>query len=182
MIDLIRKYRAVLRFIVLFLGTYALLSLVYGSYLKFAESGNYHPDYITHLVSKQSELLINQWGFNSTVTADSNYPSMQIWVNDRAVGHIIEGCNSISVIILFTAFITAFAQDIKKTILFIFGGSVLIYAVNLIRIGILAIALYRYPDHQEFLHTVVFPGIIYGMVFLLWVLWVRALPKVVNHG
>jgi exosortase family protein XrtF len=175
--ELFRKYSAVLRFILLFLGTYMVLSLIYGGFLQLSKSGNYHPDYITHLVANQSELLINEMGYTSNVLPNPDYPSMQLFINGVAVGQIIEGCNAISIIILFIAFIVAFAQDWKKTILFLFGGAVLIYAINIIRIAILAIALYQFPRYQEILHTVVFPGIIYGMVFLLWVVWVKSLPK-----
>ncbi len=178
--ELFRKYTAVLRFISLFLGTYFLLSLLYGGFLQLSKSGVYHPDYITHLVAEQSETLINEMGYTSKVLADPDYPGMQLFINDVMVGQIIEGCNSISVIILFIAFVISFAQNWKKTLLFLLGGAVLIYAVNLIRIAILAIALYQFPRYQEILHTVVFPGIIYSMVFLLWVLWVRSLPK--NEG
>jgi exosortase family protein XrtF len=179
--ELFRKYKAVLRFVLLFLGTYVLLSFLYGGFLQLSKSGAYHPDYITHQVSKQSETLINEIGYTARVLPESNFPSMQLFINGEIVGQIIEGCNSISIIILFISFILAFAQIWKKTVLFILGGSVLIYSVNLIRIAILAIALYEFPEYQEILHTVIFPGIIYGMVFLLWVLWVRSLPKNVIH-
>lgn len=179
--ELFRKYRAVLRFVLLFLGTYALLSFLYGGFLLLSKTGAYHPDYITHQVAKQSETLINEIGYTSNVLPDSNFPSMQLYIEGKIVGQIIEGCNSISIIILFISFILAFAQKWRKTILFILSGSVLIYSVNLIRIAILAIALYEFPEYQEILHTVVFPGIIYGMVFLLWVVWVRSLPKNVTH-
>ena len=60
---------------------------------------------------------------------------------------------------------------------FIFTGIVLIYSVNVLRISILAIALYKYPQFSNTLHGVVFPAIIYGMVFLLWMIWVRMLTK-----
>ena len=88
------------------------------------------------------------------------------------------GCNALSIIILFVSFIIAFAQRFKKTLFYIFAGVVIIYSVNILRITILAIALYNYPEYQHMLHGAVFPGIIYGMVFLLWLIWVQLLiPK-----
>jgi exosortase family protein XrtF len=103
---------------------------------------------------------------------------MVLNINGSYLASIIEGCNSISIIILFIAFIVAFAQNFKKTFFFILAGSLLIYVVNVFRIVILAIALYHYPNQEKFLHAVVFPGIIYGMVFLLWMLWIKRLvPK-----
>ena len=121
----------------------------------------------------QVENIVQGFQVESKVIASQNEPIMQLWVKGAWVGKIVEGCNAMSVIILFSAFIIAFAKRWKKTLLFIIAGSILIYTVNLIRISILAIALYEYPQHQELLHSVVFPGIIYSMVFVLWIVWVR---------
>jgi exosortase family protein XrtF len=52
-------------------------------------------------------------------------------------------------------------------------GSILIYITNIFRIAILSIGILEYPAQQEILHSLVFPAIIYGMVFLLWVIWVN---------
>jgi exosortase family protein XrtF len=76
---------------------------------------------------------------------------------------------------LFVAFVIAFAEKFKKTVLFLFAGAVLIYIVNIVRIAILTVALYKYPQYEDILHSVVFPGIIYSMVFILWMVWVRML-------
>ena len=100
---------------------------------------------------------------------------MGLYINDTFLAQVVEGCNAISIIILFMAFIISFAQKVKKTVLFIFAGIALIYAVNILRIAILTIALYHYPEYSDFLHQIIFPAIIYGMVFLLWLFWVRNL-------
>ncbi|HEX9601553.1 MAG TPA: exosortase family protein XrtF, partial [Mariniflexile sp.] len=60
---------------------------------------------------------------------------------------------------------------------YILSGSVLIYTVNLLRIVLLTIGLYHYPYQNDVFHTVVFPAIIYGVVFLLWVFWVNRFSK-----
>jgi exosortase family protein XrtF len=172
------KYKAVIRFVILFLGSYLVLSIFYSIYLYASKDGVYHPDFITHLVAKQSSNAISGFNYDAVVVPNDSEPTMRLYVNGKYLARIIEGCNAISIIILFIAFIIAFAEKLKKTILFILGGMALIYAVNILRIVILAIALYEYPEYKELLHAVVFPGLIYGMVFLLWMLWVRKLnPK-----
>lgn len=147
-------------------------------YLKLSIEGAYHPDFVTHYVARQSTGLISNLGYNAEIIAHETKAQMVLNLNGRYLASIIEGCNSISIIILFLAFIVAFAQNLKKTVFFIFAGSLLIYVVNVFRIVILAIALYHYPNQEKLLHGVVFPGIIYGMVFLLWMLWIKRLvPK-----
>lgn len=159
----------------LFMGSYLLMSVLYGLYLKVSENGNYFPDFVTNLVAQQSSAVLDAFGYNSILVPDSIAQGMLLTIDNKYTVNIVEGCNSISVIILFITFIIAFAENFKKTLLFLFAGVVLIYIVNLLRIAILTVALYKYPQYENLLHSVVFPGIIYSMVFILWMIWVRML-------
>lgn len=174
---LLLKYKAVLWFLLVFMGSYLLMSLMYGFYLDYAETHFDGVDPVTQMVAHQTEQLLNEWGQDAQVRVTQGFPGMQLRIKGQIVGLIVEGCNSISIIILFVAFVLAFRQGFTKTILFLLAGGVLVYAVNLIRIAILSMALAKYPEYQDFLHRVIFPGIIYGMVFLLWILWIRSIPK-----
>jgi exosortase family protein XrtF len=78
---------------------------------------------------------------------------------------------------LFVSFIAAFSGHAKATFFYMLSGSVLIYSVNLVRIVFLTAGIYHYPEYEDVLHTVVFPAIIYGMVFLLWIFWVNRFSK-----
>ena len=162
---LLLKYKSVVKFILTFLTVYIILTIGYKLYLDFSDGSTYYPDYITNLVAKQSESLITTLGYDAKIVPHPDEPSMKLLVNSKFVARVVEGCNSISVIILFISFIIAFA------------GSVLIYVVNLVRIAILSIGLYKYPWREDILHTVIFPMIIYGMVFLLWMFWVKRFSK-----
>lgn len=175
--NLFVKYRSVVRFVLLFLGSYLVLTGLYALYLHLSRSWGYPPDLITNLVARQSSSLIGSFGFDAAVVPHEMQPTMKLFVEGQYLARIIEGCNAVSVIILFISFVIAFAENFKKTALFIFAGAVLIYAVNVVRIALLAIALYKYPAHENLLHGIVFPGLIYGMVFMLWMLWVRMLSK-----
>ena len=175
--ELFKKYKGVIRFVLLFLGTYLLLSFCYSTYLQLSKGGDYHPDFATNLVAKQSAAIISEFGYEADIIPHKTHPQMQLFINKELLGSIIEGCNALSIIILFIAFIVAFAQKLRKTLLFILAGVVLIYGVNLIRIVVLSIALHHYPEQEKLLHGIVFPSIIYGMVFLLWMLWVRQLTS-----
>ncbi|RKE98258.1 exosortase family protein XrtF [Ichthyenterobacterium magnum] len=174
---LILKYKSVVKFILTFLLVYLVLSFTYKLYLDFSDGSKYYPDYITNLVAKQSKSLVEIFGYETEVVKHLKEPSMKFIINNKYVGRVVEGCNSASVIILFVSFVIAFAGRFKTTFLFILSGSVLIYAVNLMRIAILSIGLYQYPWRKEILHTTIFPLIIYGMVFLLWMIWINRFSK-----
>ena len=175
--DLIVKYQSVIKFILTFLLVYAVLTFSYKLYLDASDGSKYYPDYLTNLVAKQSQSVLQTMGYDATIAKHPNEPSMKLIVNKKFVARVVEGCNSVSVIILFISFIIAFAGKFKTTIFYILAGSVLIYAVNLFRIAILSVGLYHYPWRKEILHTVIFPLIIYGMVFLLWMFWVNRFTK-----
>jgi len=169
----------VIRFVLLFLGTYILLTILYGLYLEYAGSDARTADGVTQLVAKQSTAILSELGYEAAIVPHESEPSMKLYVKGTYLAQIVEGCNSVSICILFVAFIVAFAERFKKTLLFILAGVVLIYSVNLLRIVLLTIALYKYPEYEQSLHGIVFPAVIYGMVFLLWMAWVRMLkPKV----
>lgn len=170
-----------MRFVALFIGVYIFLSFLYSLYLNFSDNPEYFPDCITNLVARQSSALLNGLGYLTVLKPSSLQPGILLTIKDHYSVVIVEGCNAISVIILFISFVIAFAEKFKKTILFLIAGAVLIYAINLLRIIFLAIALYKYPEYGEVLHGVIFPAIIYGMVFILWIVWVHSL-KTDNKG
>ena len=128
---------------------------------------------VTQNVANQTAKVIEFLGYKANVEQHQDELSLKMLVNDNYVSRVIEGCNSISVIILFLAFIIGFSGSVKATIIYGFFGGALIYITNIIRIAILSIGILKYPKQQEILHSLVFPAIIYGMVFLLWVIWVN---------
>ncbi|WP_411831109.1 exosortase family protein XrtF [Mariniflexile sp. AS56] len=154
-----------------------ILSVMYKFYLQFSDGSKYYPDYMTHLVAMQSDALLDALGYDVEMLPHPNEPSMKVVLNGTYLARVIEGCNSISVIILFVSFIAAFASKFKTTFFYMLAGSVLLYTVNLLRIVLLSIGLYHFPQQKDVFHTVVFPAVIYGMVFLLWVFWVNRFSK-----
>ncbi|QDO92781.1 exosortase family protein XrtF [Formosa sediminum] len=174
---LFKTYKPVIRFVFTFLTVYFVLALGYKWYLDGSKASSYQPDFVTYQVAYQSQALLNIFGFKSNIALQEGEEWVRFYFNNTYVIRVIEGCNAISVIVLFIAFIVAFASTIKKTILYILAGAALIYAVNVLRIALIAVGLYHYPDMEHILHGVIFPLIIYGMVFLLWVFWVNNFVK-----
>lgn len=160
----------------LFLGkftlTYLLLTFIYQLYLNQFDAKANEVDGFTQLVAQQCKQVLLL--FNDSHTEfHPTQPSVKLFYHDKFVARIIEGCNALSVIILFIAFVVAFTGKWRPTILFIIGGSVLIHFLNISRIALLAVALYHHPEWEPVLHGVIFPLFIYSVVFMLWVIWVN---------
>lgn len=167
--------KTVIIFLVKFFGTYLVLFLLYSLYLsknqKTASVFACAP--ITKSVAEQSKYLLNVAGFDAKIEQHTSEMSIKLFINNTYVARVIEGCNAISIIILFIAFIVAFASGFKKTALYILFGSLIIYVINIVRIAIIAWAIYKYPAYENVLHTIIFPSIIYGVTFLLWFIWIQ---------
>ena len=137
-----------------------------------------YPDPVTSHVSYQTKELLQLFGYDSEISNTQGLPSVNLFVNQNIIYRVIEGCNAISIMILFVAFVLAFAKAWKKTLFFSLFGIAAIYLVNLIRLVLLAVIFVEYPGYSHFAHDIVFPGIIYGMTVLLWIFWIRK-PKTI---
>ena len=170
-------YKPFLLFLGKFLLTYLLLTFVYQSYLGQFNAKKFEVDGVTQLVAEQTKDLLLFLNYDAKITPNTGQPAINFFYNQKFMARIIEGCNGLSVIILFISFVIAFSGKIKQTILFIIGGSLLIHILNVVRIAFLCILMYYFPKQEHVLHGVFFPLFIYGVVFILWIIWVNKFSK-----
>lgn len=170
-----KKNKPVLIFLVKFFITYSVLFAIYSTFLQKSQirAPLFSCDKITNTVANHTKIIARWMGYHIYTEQHDKELSIKLIVGGNYTARVIEGCNSVSVIILFLAFIIAFSGSFKATFLYGFFGSFLIYSINILRIVALTLLLYKYPEYQEVLHTLIFPAIIYGLVFVLWVIWVR---------
>lgn len=175
--NLLQQYKPFLLFLSKFFLSYLILTLVYQSYLNQFDAKNAEVDGFTISVAKQTKMVLLLFDNQSYTMPHLTEPSVKLFYKNKYISRIIEGCNGLSVIILFIAFVIAFNGKFKNTVLFILIGSVIIHVLNILRIALLSMALYSFPEHEHFLHGVLFPLVIYGVVFILWVIWVNNYSK-----
>ena len=170
-----KKHKNIVLFLIKFFTTYFILFAVYSFYLHKTQQkkGSFVCAPITEKVAKQTVFLLDFAGYYAKYEQHTEELSLKIVLENKYVSRVIEGCNSISIIILFVAFIIAFPGSIKATFLYAIFGSLFIYLINIVRIAFLSVMLLKYPGQQVFLHNLVFPAIIYGVTFILWVIWVQ---------
>lgn len=169
------RYKPFLLFLGTFFFTYIVLMVLYQGYLN--SFGENKLDIITRMVGENTNQLLQFFGVNFTIEDNKSHSFIKLIYNQKYVARIIEGCNAISVIILFVSFVVSFSGKLKSTLLFIFGGSLFIYVLNVTRIALLCVLIFYFPNQKQILHGVLFPLFIYGVVFILWVIWVRNFSK-----
>ncbi|HEX8017013.1 MAG TPA: exosortase family protein XrtF [Flavobacterium sp.] len=174
-----KKYLIQFKPFLLFIGTfffaYIILTILYKLYLNSFEANDV--DGVTNIVGRNVEQIMNLFNCDIKIQKNQLSPFLEVWYNKKRTVRIVEGCNAVSVLILFVSFVIAFSGKFKATILFILAGSLCIYILNVVRIAILTVLIYRFPENVHILHGVLFPLIIYGLVFLLWIFWINKFSK-----
>ena len=171
--QLLLQYKPFFVFLLKFFVLYSVLTAGYRFYLHQFDEKALEVDGFTKIVAEQTKSVLEFFGKEVKVTANAFEPCMNLIYEGKFVARIIEGCNAVSVMILFAAFVFAFSTKWLKTIGYILIGCMIIHVLNIIRIALLAVALYHYPESEHLLHGVVFPLFIYTVVFILWVLWLQ---------
>lgn len=171
----LKKNKTIIIFLAKFFVSYFVLFGIYSFYLNKTQqkADIFSCSPVTKVVANHVQKMAYLIGYDAQIEQNEKELSIKFLLNGKYVSRIIEGCNSISIIILFLSFIIAFSGSIKATVLFGLFGSFAIYLVNLFRIIALSVLYYKFPQYQEILHSLVFPAIIYGLTFILWITWVK---------
>ena len=169
------QFKPFLIFIGTFFAAYIVFTLIYKLYLNSFETND--TDGITSFVGRNVEQLMQLFNCDIKIQKSLSHPWEEVWYNKRYIIRIIEGCNAVSIMILFAAFVIAFSGKFKTTVLFILFGILFIHILNVLRIAILAVSLFYFPESEDILHGVLFPLVIYGVVFILWIIWVNKFSK-----
>lgn len=127
-------------------------------------------DQLTRMVQLGAMKLLS-W-FYTDIGEDGN----RIVLNGNDAVSIARQCNGLELIVLYLGFILCLPSGWKRMLSFSLVGVLVIYVLNVIRTALLA-AMYD-ADHSltDFAHHYVFKIIIYAVVFLGWVLYMKK-PK-----
>ena len=167
------QYRSFLLFLTKFFVAYLVLSSCYQWYLSQFDAQHNQVDDFTKMVAQQTQKVLTLFDATAYTTPNNREPSVKLFYHQKWVARVIEGCNAVSVMVLFVSFVIAFSGRFKTTLVFLLLGLLMVHVFNVLRIALLSMAVYHFPQYQDFLHSVVFPLFIYGVVFLLWIVWVN---------
>ncbi|MCC6833835.1 MAG: exosortase family protein XrtF [Cytophagales bacterium] len=166
--------KGALRFLGVFLGLYFSLNIVYGLWIT---SYGHHADAITNLITRQTSIMLNLVGEETTINPSEDKPSVAIMKNGQKVIGVYEGCNSINVMIVFVAFVAAFKGSVKQRVWFVPLGLGIIYLTNLLRVALLYFVAEYWSHYFYYFHKYLFTAFIYLIVFVLWLWWMK-----LTHG
>lgn len=100
-----------------------------------------------------------------------------VYRQKRAVVGIYQACNGLELMVLYAGFIVCFTGSWRRKLLFITGGVLALYALNVVRSALLVWVGLEYPRHFDFAHKYLFNMVVYALTFLLWVWYVQGIRK-----
>jgi exosortase family protein XrtF len=167
---MLTDFRPALLFLSKFVGMYILANVLYALFITAYEPGC---DPITYGVTDQTSFVLNVMGWDTEILRHILKPTTGVLLNNKEIISVYEGCNGINVAIVFLSFLFAFGPYTKTIAWFSLAGIVIIHISNLARIIILFFVALKFPRYLYITHKYFFTGIIYLIVFALWVLWIR---------
>lgn len=169
--------RPVLNFLLIFLLTFFCLTGIYDFYLRRFDN---KIDSVTSIVGKQGAALLGYFGHDAFASDIHSDKSTHVGIDNFARVKVIEGCNGLSVMILFVAFLLAFPGSWKQKIWFIPAGVLVIHLFNIARVAILCWAVYSYGETGYPIYKEMFTASIYLLVLGMWYLWVHKFGMVMT--
>lgn len=120
-------------------------------------------------IAAASAGLLRGLGFAATVGADTSL----LLMGGRPAVIVGAPCDGLVLYALFAGFIIAFPAPLRPKLWFIPLGVLVLYLLNIVRVG--ALALNQHYAHQsvDFNHHYTFSFVVYVCICLLWMWWVR---------
>ena len=167
---MIKEFIPTILFLAKFVGIYLVGNILYGLYATAYEPS---PDPATHWVTDQTAIVLTACGWPTEAESRTNKATTELKHDGKRVLAVYEGCNGLNVMIIFVAFLIAFGPISKPLLWFIPLGLLIIHLMNLARITLLFWVSLYWERYMYFTHKYFFTAILYVVVFILWVWWVR---------
>jgi exosortase/archaeosortase family protein len=140
--------------------------------------------YRTNDFSVHHTIRYEKYGKDSTLLTTSMVQCKNCTVEDgRKIVNVLgifRACNGLELMILYAGFILCFSGSISRKLLFIIGGVLGLYLLNVFRCMVLGYVVLEHAKHFDIAHKYFFNTIVYALTFLLWVFYVRGLPSTVK--
>ncbi|MDD3771131.1 MAG: exosortase family protein XrtF [Weeksellaceae bacterium] len=167
-----KEFKPILLFLLKFVLVGFVLVIVYNLYLNHYHSRNL-PDPYSKFIATCTVSTLETAGFESMQLDDEKKPWVWVGIDGKWASYINEGCNAVSIMIIFISFVVAFSTTWKPTTLYILAGLAVIQIMNVLRIAWLNYIFIYHEEYKKIAHDYLFPAIIYGTIVVLWIIWVK---------
>lgn len=100
-----------------------------------------------------------------------------LYINDLPSVFIGNPCNGLELHALFLGFLLISPGAVWKKILYSCLGILLIFLANIVRVYLLGFNYVNNPSTFEFNHKYTYLGLVYVLIFVLWIVWIEVINK-----
>lgn len=126
----------------------------------------YHTDSFNTENTLRRKLYGNDW-------VPVTYSTVNYKKSHKVLG-IYQACDGLELMVLYAGFIICFSGFWIRKLVFIVLGIIGLFAINILRSGLLGIISLQFPIHFEFAHKYFFNLVVYGFTFLLWMFYISS--------
>jgi archaeosortase B (VPXXXP-CTERM-specific) len=151
------------RFVVTFLVTLGILSLVYPEL-----SVRYNAQMLRFMAATASAVGLGLKVLGQAVTVDGRYistPGISV--------EVIEECTGAYEIIIFWAAVLAYPARWRARVIGLFGGMIALLLINVLRMMLLVAVGNRWPQSFQFMHIYFWQATLILMIVSVWILWIK---------
>ena len=149
-----------------FLKAFALYLLYYFIYELWINPDGRLNQWLNNVVAMLGNKVLVWFGYESCRTGTS------VCINGISTVNIGNGCNGLEIYAIFTAFIIIYSGRWFIKLIYIIGGILVIFSINILRVVLLSIDHYNNLKLFHFNHKYTYVFVVYSVVFILWILWV----------
>ena len=180
---MLKEFGPTLRFLLRFFGAYGVLALLYALFIRsydtmepprldpFSRWVSHQVEWVEETFLGREVEVIEDYHLEFAAQPEQTYDGFL--VDGKYTVALEEGCNGLAMMYLFASFVFAFGGSVRTMALYIPAGLLFLHAANLFRLAwLIELNMAGEGTWFHFFHKYGFTGVIYGAVFLLWVLWV----------
>lgn len=130
--------------------------------------------YVLNNLTPMSGFIAKEEIYSEVLAGETEeHLSSAIYHNGYKVLDIAQACNGLELLVLYIGFIVCMPSNIKRKLLYIGIGILLLDSVNILRcVGLIYLREY-FHAYFEFAHHYIFKIMIYSATFLIWVRFSR---------
>lgn len=170
------KEKPLIKFLLLSVGLYVTW---FGLYEFILKPDGHLDNLITNNISWFMNIALRLTGYDVQYTPGFKLGETLFLLNPNPHPFLRVGasCNGLELLVLFSIFIICYPGSSKHKVWFIVGGNLIIHFLNIFRNYVLAIMSIHKSEYFDLFHRFVFIFMVYGAVFLLWMLWANKFSK-----
>ena len=162
-IDYIHLNKDAMKFVILFIAFCSIFYLIYYHFI----------DHFAFLENVTASLL----GFSLRIFGMDVIVNGNTVILDGFALKIIDECTAMFGSIVYVSCTLAYPADIGKKIIGIALGIPCLYAINMVRLVVIAFVGLSNPEMFEYVHTYLWQTIFIVFVIIIWLIWVDRVAK-----